>query len=98
MSFFHKQPAEQYTIAVEFSGKLPSGTALSSGTVAAVDSQGNDVATTILGSTGAAISGTQAKVLVKAGTTGQQYKITFKMTLDNANLLEEDITMSVVDR
>ena len=33
---FAKQPAESYTIAVEFLGKLPSGVSLSSGTISAV--------------------------------------------------------------
>lgn len=96
MHAFSKQPAEQYTIAVEFSGKLPTGASLASGAVSAVDEDENNASSTVLGSTSATIAGTQAKVLVKAGTDGKTYKVTFLMTLSNGDKLEEDLQMRVV--
>ena len=97
--FFFKQPSEQYSIGFEFAGKLPSSTNLSSGTVSAKDlATGTDVSTTILGSTNATIVGTQAMVMVKAGTTGAKYKITFLVLLTNGNVLEEDVQMVVDDK
>ena len=96
MPLFSKQPPEQYTIGFDFAGKLPTGTSLASGSVAAVDAAGADVSATILGSTTAGISGTKGTVLVKAGTAGVRYKITFLMTLSNGDKLEEDVSMDVV--
>lgn len=96
MNRFAKQPSEEYTIAVDFTGRLPTGTALSTGTVAAIDlADDSDVSATVLGSTTATISGTLVKVLVKAGTDGKKYKITFLITLDSGEILEEDLEMSM---
>lgn len=92
-----KQPGEQYPVEVDFSasGKLPSGTTISSGTVKAEDS-GSDVSGTVLGSTSATISGgNKARVVVKAGTDGKEYKITFTVTLSDGSKLEEEIFMRV---
>lgn len=95
MNSFDKQPAESYTIAIEFLGKLPSGASLSSGTVAGYDIQANATDNTVLASTTATISGTQARVKVQAGTTSKDYKITFTCTLSDSSILEEDIIMRV---
>lgn len=95
--YFEKQSAEAYTIAIEFSGKLPSGATLSSGTVTAQNTTTGLTDNTVLGSTTATISGTQAKVKVQAGTNQVTYKITFTLTLSDASILEEDIRMKVVD-
>jgi len=51
----------------------------------------------VLGSTSATISGTQARVRVKQGVSGVQYKITFVITLSNTDILEEDVLMHVID-
>lgn len=98
MSNFTKQPAEKRTIAVEYLNELPSGVTVVSGTVAAVDGNGVDVASTVLTSTTATISGTQARAQVKAGTSGVDYKITFLTTLSNTDIWEDDILMQVRER
>lgn len=95
---FAKQPAETYPIGVEFSGQLPAGTAIVSGTVAGKNMATGLTDNTILANTTATISGTQAKVKVLGGTDGVQYKITFLVTLDDGSVLEEDILMNVADR
>jgi hypothetical protein len=94
---FLKQPSETYTIAVEFSGKLPSGASLSSGTVSATRMDTGATDNSVLASTSATISGTQARVRVKQGVSGVAYKITFVVTLSNTDILEEDVLMHVVD-
>lgn len=92
---FAKQPAESYTIAVEFLGKLPSGVSLSSGTISAVRLDTGATDNSVLASTTATIVGTQARVRVQAGTGGIDYKLTFLCTLSNGDLLEEDVVMEV---
>ncbi|BFU90161.1 MAG: hypothetical protein NTAFB01_13480 [Nitrospira sp.] len=97
MEQFEKQPAEAYTIAFEFSGKLPTGANLSSGTVSVVRLDTGATDNTVLASTTATIVGTQARVKVQSGTTGIDYKITFLVTLSNGDVLEEDVLMQVLD-
>lgn len=98
MLSFSKQPSEAYTIAMEFSGKLPSGASPSSGVVAAYDPDGTDVSATVLSGTTATISGTQARIKVQAGTHGINYRLRFLVTLTNADVLEEDVLMEVENR
>lgn len=96
MNTFIKQPAETYTIAVEFAGKLPLGAALSTGVVACFDPLGTDVSGALLIGTTAVIAGTQARIKVlAAGVHGVIYRIRFRVTLDNGDVLEEDVEMSV---
>lgn len=95
---FSKNPSEKITIAIEFSGKLPSGASLSSGTVTAYDQTAGATDTSVLTSTTATISGTQSKVQVRAGTHGKNYKITFVNTLDTGDILEDEIIMQVRER
>lgn len=166
---FDKQPHEEYFIAVEFSGKLPSGTSLSSGSVYA--SRIEDVSSTtlstavssgassislaadpgvgadividsgsvqerakakaisgsgpytvtlqrtlyydhdsgatvtylpgvnaeVLDQIAATVTGTQALRKVKRGRNGSVYKISFVMTLDSADILEDDVNMIVLE-
>lgn len=97
---FPKQPgSEQYLIAVEFDGLLPTGASLSSGTVSAINtSTGLDATADVLDSTTATIVGTQAQAFVKGGVHGYDYKITFVVLLTPGSpvpTLEEDITMMV---
>lgn len=95
---FDKRPVEDYTRAVEFSGRLPFGAALSTGTVAAKDlSDGSDATSTVLDSATATINGTQARYRVKAGTVGTDYEILVTVTLGNGETLQEMIRMSVKD-
>jgi len=97
MNTFTKQPSEAFTTGLEFSGKLPTGESLSSGTVTAYDPAGTDVSSTVLSGTTATISGTQALIKVWAGTHGVDYRIKFVLTLTNGDILEEDLTMKVIN-
>lgn len=95
MNTFQKQPAEAYTIAIEFLNKLPTGATVSSGTVSAFDVQAAATDNTVLASTTATTTDTQARVKVQAGTNGKDYKITFAVTLSDSSVLEEDVLMQV---
>lgn len=99
MNSFQKQPAEKRTIAIEYLNELASGVTVSSGTVAAIDLTDNsDVSATVLTSTTATISGTQARVQTRAGTNAKNYKITFTTTLSNTDIWEDDVIMKVLER
>lgn len=50
---------------------------------------------TVLQSAVATISGTQAKAQLKGGQHGSDYRVTFLVTLDTGDVLEEDVTLSV---
>lgn len=98
MQSFSKQPSEKYPIAIEWSGKLPSGATLSSCTVGAVNNADNTDATgTVLVSPSGTVSGTQSKAIVQAGTNNTNYKITFTVVLSDGSILEEDVLMQVAE-
>ena len=92
---FLKQPAETYTIRIDCTGKLPTGASLVSGLVVAMDPAGTDVSGTVLSGGSATIVGSEARIKVLGGTHGTTYRIRFRLTLDTADLLEEDVLMSV---
>lgn len=96
MLTYVKRPAEEFTVAVEWATKLPSGATLSSGTLVAVDRMtGSDVSATVLASTTATISGTQASLKGKVGTSPTDYLITMTVTLSTGDKLIEEILMQV---
>jgi hypothetical protein len=93
---FEKQPAEAYLIAIEWSGKLPIGASLFAGTVeATLFPDIGVVDNSVIANTLASVSGTQSIIKVQNGEHGRDYRITFLMTLDNGDLLEEDVLMQV---
>lgn len=92
---FIKQPAETYTIGIPFAGKLPTGASVASATVAAFDPAGTDVTGTVLSSGTAIVVANEVRIKVLAGNHGLRYRLRFLVTLDNSDVLEEDIEMSV---
>lgn len=92
---FEKQPGESYVIAIEWQGRLPTGANLASGSVNATRYPDMVTDNSVLVSTIATISGTQSMTKVRAGETGRDYRITFSMTLDTGDILEEDVLMQV---
>ena len=93
-----KQPNEQVTYAFEFKNRLAFGASLSSGAFTATDkSDDSDVTATLLSSSTATISGTQARFRVIAGTAGRTYRITLLATLDNSDVLEEDVLFVIAN-
>jgi hypothetical protein len=92
---FYKRPAEQYLIYVQFANNLPPGAELASGTVTAYDQNNQNVSGSVLGSTSASVSGTQAIVEVKAGNDGDRITIKFVMTMNDGQILQENVIMLV---
>jgi hypothetical protein len=96
MALFLKQPREVFPVAIDFAGKLPAGTSLSSGTVSAVRHEDGSVQTgVVLQSPTAVISGDLALARVQAGVSGVLYKLTFLVTLNTGDVLEEEVYMKV---
>jgi hypothetical protein len=97
MLTFYKQPAEKYTIAFDFTDRLPPDRTMSSAAITAIRTDtGADATSTVIDTPTASISGFQVKFTVKAGTTAIDYKCTATVTLDNAHILEEDVLMKVL--
>ena len=97
---FTKQPAETFSVALDFTGNLPSGTTLSSGTASAIlISDSSDADSIILDSTTLTIDAGEdtATAKLKAGSAAGRYKVTYTLTLDNADILEEDIIVNCIE-
>lgn len=93
MAIFIKQPAETFTIAVDFTDRMATGEALSSATVTAIDSKGATQTTTVIASS--SVSSPNVLVRVKAGTDGERYKITVTATTSTTEVYEADVIMRV---
>ena len=93
---FTKQSTETYIIAFEYFGKMPFRATLVSATVSAIDiSDDSDASSIVLSSETATIVKAQARVRVKAGTSGKSYKITSAATLSDGSVLEDEAIMEV---
>lgn len=90
-----KRPTEAYSIAVEFVGKLPAATSLASGTLNAVNRTTGLTDNTVLASTTATISGTQAIFKGQVGTSPTDYLITLTVTLNDGSVLVEEVLLQV---
>jgi len=99
---FKKQPWEVFRISHDFSTEMETGEALVLGscTVTAVlDSDGTTsaTATVIETSTVAVLDSTKLTVVVKAGTDGVKYILTFRGYISATKKFEADIGMWVFD-
>lgn len=93
---FRKKPGEDYPYSHTFS--KADGTAyagISSHTVVATDSAGNDVTATVI--QGTAASGNTVQIWVQAGTSGQRYRIRTEAVMTTGEDLIEDAIMDVRD-
>ena len=90
-----KHPTESFIVGLDFAPALAAGRTVASGTVQALDASGADVSGTLLVSTVAAVSGTQARVQLQSGTGGQSYTLIFTVTLDDGEVLQDGLTVSV---
>jgi len=95
MNIWTKRPAESYAEAVEFVGRLPTGSSLVSGVAVAINrATGADATATVLEGA-VAISATRAIIKGKAGTSPTDYLITLTVTLDDGSVLVEEILFQV---
>lgn len=97
---FTKQSYESFIISANFENNMATGETLvlASCSVSAVDTNGNDVSTTVLDQTSIAVSGTKLQVRVRAGVEGSSpYKITFKVVTSIPNQWEKDVQMTITE-
>lgn len=91
---FTKQPSEIFSITMDFGKVLAASETISTKVVTATLS-GADATSTVIDSS--TISGSTVQVKVKAGTTGNSYKITIKITTSTGNVFEDEVTMTVTE-
>ena len=96
VKFLSKQVAGAYDIAVDFTDKLDTGRSVSSCVVTAEDLYDNsDVTSTVLDDGTGVVASDVVSEGIKVGALGHQYKIVFTATLDNADVLVENVYMLV---
>lgn len=97
--FFVKLPVEQYDVAIDYADRLPAGRTISSATLTAKKlSDGSDVTALVLQSATGSVIGNQVAMKVKSGVDGEQYRIIVPASLDNGDLLQDDLTMAVIQQ
>ena len=95
---FYKQPAEKFAISLDFGTNRFNGTEtyLSDSTTSVLLSTGATTTSTVIDSTSE--SGDVISVVVKAGSAGENHKITCQVTSDEGNIYESEVLMKVRDR
>ena len=101
MSTLEKLAAERWGVGFDFTGKLPVGATISSGTATATDLADNsDASSTLLVSPTAVVSGAVATVRIQAGTRGRTYAVHLTAVLSTgtpADQLTEALLVKVLD-
>jgi hypothetical protein len=92
---FTKQPYEELLITVDFSSALSTGETVSSGTVIVKDAAGTVTTVTMAGTP--SVSSPYVTCLIKAGTDGAEYSISYRAVTSLSQKLEADLGMSVVE-
>lgn len=96
MDNFYKQNSEKFPIAVDFSTNIESGDSIASKDVSAIIiASSADATATVIDSSLLVSTSNIIKAVVKDGTTGTNYKITFKATTTNGYIYEHDVAMLV---
>lgn len=92
-----KQPREQYAVAIEFEDRIPTGAALFSVTLSAINLATGQSDSSVYHSASGTISGTQAIGFLKAGAAGNRYQVTYLVTCNDspATTFEEEILLEV---
>lgn len=94
-----KQPNEERRYGIDFSveGGLADGDSIIIGTTTAkiYDSTGVDLSATMIKTGTLQLVGEEVSVMVKGGTSGQEYKLTFLVTTLATEVLEEDLIIPV---
>lgn len=97
---FPKTPTEKMPIGFDFSvsGALPTGTSISTATVAAVNHKTGETTTgTILPATTATVASDVVTAVVQAGSVGETHRITFTCTLDSGAIIQGIRLLKIVE-
>lgn len=97
IAVWEKKVSESFVIGLDFTGNLPSGVELDSGTASALDSSGASATASILLGTNLTIDSVNniAKIKLKSGSAKGKFVVKFLVTLDNTDILEEEIIILV---
>jgi hypothetical protein len=94
---FSKQAAEKYAVGIDYEDDLVTGETIASVVVVGTEkATGTVVTSTIIDST--TTTTTTASAVVKAGTSGVAYVLTFTATSSLGYVYEDEIIMNVRDR
>ena len=100
MSTFHfpKQPSEKEVATLDFAADRFNGTEAyaSDTTTSVLLSTGADSTSTVIDSTSE--SSGVISIVVKAGSDGENHKITCRVTTDEGNIYESEVMMKVRDK
>lgn len=97
-AFGSKQTSEEYYVSFDFQNVMTAADTVASATVAASDSVGADATATVTDALKQTITGQIVYVWVKAGTSGQTYKITCTATTsDHSEIFELEAELPVQD-
>lgn len=92
---FEKQANEKIPKGIDYVGRLPTGATVQSVAVsAAIMPDLTDAAATVLEGI-ASVTTTRVTQMLKAGSDGKDYRITFLTTLSDGSQLEDDLLMQV---
>lgn len=95
MEIINKQPAEIFPVSIDFTGRLPEGITVASGTVSAVDQTTLSADASVYQSGTLSTTTTTATARLKAGVDGRNYVVTYTVTLSDGSILVEDILLKV---
>lgn len=95
MDTINKQPAEKYTVSIDFTGRLPASVTVSSGIVSAIKVSTGETDTSVYSSASLVTTNTTASAILQAGVDGQSYQVTFTVTLSDGSILVEDALLKV---
>lgn len=93
---YSKRPDEKLIYTIDFSEVLPDEVTVEDfveGWPKAFDSEGTDVTSALIG--GSSITGAEAAILVKNGTSAKRYLIQTQVNLSNNELVEHDFHIVV---
>lgn len=92
-----KQPNEKIKITIDFTNNVPSGGSVSTAVVTSRNaSTGADTTSTIISGSATVVSPNVTQ-LVHQGTSGDTHIVTFKATMSNAEVYEDEITLPIYD-
>lgn len=95
---FEKRPEANFTIAIDFTGRIPEGTSLDSASVQATDPSGTDVTATVIQGPSGTVVGDVLMIRVRAGDVGSCYEIVALASLDDGvSVIPVVIHMRVVE-
>lgn len=99
---FSKQPAEREIIGIDFSRRIPSGVTIISYTVVAeLHDNSSDLIANMTGTqlqvSSIAVVKKTLSCLITDGEDGFKYRVTFKVTLSDGQIKEDEIFVNVIE-